>query len=192
VLSGISDADDGVESVNLPFVFQWRGQVNYTRVEVNSNGAVFPDGDHRFGTTETYPVELGGNYEIPRIAVWQQDLDPRKGGNIFVAMVDGVFVISWEGIPQYGGLAENGLNFQVALHPGGNIEIRWGDGNPPTNAASGASGIEDDAAGMAVPATRFPFGDETNGGVSATFPSNQCRIFVVSSSMGNYTEWPWT
>jgi Leucine-rich repeat (LRR) protein len=194
VLSNISNTDDGAESVNLPFVFIWRGLVNYTQVEVHSNGAVFPGGDrsnaYSYGA---FPVKLGIGYSVPRIAAWQQDLNPSIAGNIYGANVDGVFVISWEGVPQHGGLPENGVNFQVALHPGGNIEIRWGDGNPPTNRDTrGASGIEDDTVGMAVPATRFPFGDETNGGVSATFPSNQCRIFVVSTVMGIYTEWLWT
>ena len=194
MLSNISNTDDGAESVNLPFVFIWRGLVNYTQVEVHSNGAVFPGGDrsnaYSYGA---FPVKLGIGYSVPRIAAWQQDLNPSIAGNIYGANVDGVFVISWEGVPQHGGLPENGVNFQVALHPGGNIEIRWGDGNPPTNRDTrGASGIEDDTVGMAVPATRFPFGDETNGGVSATFPSNQCRIFVVSTVMGIYTEWLWT
>ena len=137
-------------------------------------------------------VELGGIYSIPRIAVWQQDLDPRIAGNIYVANMDGVSVISWEGVPQYGRLPENGVNFQVALHPDGNIEMRWDDGNPPTDFyARGASGIEDDAAGVVVPTSRFPFGNETNGGVAASFPSNQCRTFVVTA-IGNYTKWPWT
>ena len=191
VLSNISNVLDGAQSVNLPFVFKWRGQVNHTQVVVNSNGAVFPSGDQSGAQAyELHPVELGGSYSIPRIAVWQQDLDPSIAGNIYVANVDGVFVISWEVVPHYDGLPENGLNFQVALHPGGNIEIRWGDGNPLINQNTrGASGIEDDAAGVAVPATRFPFGDETYGaGVSGTFPSNQCRIFLVSAAMGNYTE----
>ena len=130
-----------------------------------------------------FPVEVGGEYSIPYIAVWQQNLNPSIAGNIYVANVDDV------------GLPNNGLNFQLALHPGGAVEIRWGDGNPPTNifAADGAAGIEDDAAGMTVPATctRFPFGNEANSGAAETFPSNQCRIFIVTA-MGNYTEWPWT
>ena len=101
-------------------------------------------------------------------------------------------MVAAEGVPHFGELPENGLNFQVALHPGGAIEIRWGDGNPPTYAASGAAGIEDDVAEVAVPATRFPFGNETFGGVAETFPSNQCRIFIVSTAIGNYIKWPWT
>jgi hypothetical protein len=177
VLTNISNTGDGVERANLPFVFQWRGQVNYTQVSVNSNGYVFPGN------------VAGSSF----IVVWYQRLNPIVAGNIYVANMDGVFVISWEGVPQWVGLPENGLNFQVALHPGGNVEIRWGDGNPPANAIYGASGIEDDAAGMTVPATRFPFSNEAySAGVSETFPSNQCRIFIVSTAMGNYTEWPWT
>ena len=79
-----------------------------------------------------------------------------------------------------------------AFDPGSAIEIRWGNGNPPTNAASGASGIEDDIAGVAVPATRFPFGNETNGGVAASFTSNQCRRIFIVTANDYYTEWPWT
>ena len=193
MLTNISDTDDGVESVNLPFVFQWRGQVNYTQVEVRSNGAVFPGGNHSdVANFFAYPVKVGGVYSIPRIAVWQQDLDPRVAGNIHVAIVDGVLVISWKGVPQFGGLPENGLNFQVALHPGGNIEIHWSDGNPPTDQDTfGFAGIKDEA-GVAVPATRFPFGNEAyDAGIVPSFPSNQCRIFVAAA-MGNYTELPST
>ena len=174
MLSDISNIDDGVEIANLPFVFQWRGQDNYRQVLVSSNGYV-------------YPGNVGGSSYID---VWHQDLDPRIAGNIYVANVDGVFVISWEGVPQYGGLPENGLNFQVALYPGGNIEIRWGDGNPPTNRdASGAARIKVEA-GVSVSATRFPFGNDADGnGYAPSFPSNQCRIFVATA-LGNYIELP--
>ena len=190
MLSNISNVLDGAQSVNLPFVFKWRGQVNHTQVVVNSNGAVFPSGDQSGAQAyELHPVELGGSYSIPRIAVWQQDLNPSASGKIYVANVDGVFVISWEGVPHINAwFYEDGLNFQVALHAGGNIEIRWGDGNPIED-VSGAAGIEDDAAGVAVPATRFSFGDETSGGVAASFPSNQCRAFAVTAT-GNYAELP--
>ena len=119
-------------------------------------------------------------------------MDPSIAGNIYVANVDGVFVISWEGVPQSnGGLPENGLNFQVALHSGGNVEIRWGDGNPPTDRnASGGAGILDVSAGVEVSATRFPFGSETySNGVAPSSLSNHCRIFVVSA-MSTYTELP--
>ena len=188
MLFDISNTDDGTESVTLPFLFQWRGQVNYTQVLVDSNGAVFPRGDRSDAESyQLHPVELGGSYSVPRIAVWQQDLDPSIAGNIYVAIVDGVFVISWEGVPHIDGLPDNGLNFQVALHAGGNIEIRWGDGNP--NEDVGTAGIEDDAAGVTVPATGFLFDNETNGGVAASFPSNQCRSFAVIAT-GNYAELP--
>ena len=175
MLSDISNIDNGVEIVNLPFVFQWRGQVNYTQVSVNSNGYVYP----------------GNGFGSSYIGVWQQDLDPRIAGNIYVANVDGVFVISWEGVPQNCGLPENGRNFQVALYPGGNIEIRWGDGNPPTDRdARGFAGIFDESAGVVVPATRFPFGNNADGnGRAPSFPSNQCRTFVATA-MGNYIELP--
>ena len=117
-------------------------------------------------------------------------MDPSVAGDIYFAIVDGVFVISWESVPQYGGLPENGLSFQVALYPGGNIEIRWGDGNPPTDRdASGGAGIVDESAGVLVPATRFPFGNADGAGRAPSFPSNQCRTFVATA-MGNYIELP--
>ena len=153
-----------------------------SQLVVDNNGAVF------LGNV----TELGDLYNLTGSVVWYQDLDPSIAGNIYVANVDGVFVVSWEGVPQhYGGLPENGLNFQVALHPGGNIEMRWGDGNPPTDQdTAGSAGIRDRAAGVLVPATRFPFFYEADGiGYAASFPSNQCRMFVVTT-MGNYTEWP--
>jgi hypothetical protein len=187
VLSDISVIDDGYEIVNLPFAFQWRGQVNYIQVVVDSNGLVYPGNVTKLGDMHSLAL-------FQFIGVWWQDLVPSIAGNIYVANVDGVFVISWEGVPQYdGGLPDNSLNFQVALHPGGNIEIRWGDGNPPIDRdTSGRVGIFDDAAGVAVPATRFSFDNEAYGaGFSARFPSNQCQIFVVTA-VGNYIEWLWT
>ena len=117
-------------------------------------------------------------------------MDPSVAGDIYFAIVDGVFVISWESVPQYDGMVKNGLNFQVALHAGGNIEIRWGDGNPPTDFdASGVAGIEDDGVGVAVYPTDFPFGNEKDFGVAASFPFNQCRAFVVTAT-SNYAESP--
>ena len=102
---------------------------------MESDGAVFPSGGQSDAEPcQLHPVESGGSYSIPHIVVWHRDLDPSTHGKIYVANVDGVFVISWEGVPQTllpAGLPENGPNFQVALHPGGNIGIRWGDGNPP-------------------------------------------------------------
>ena len=73
----------GLRGVNLSFVFQWWGQVNYTQVEVNSNGAVFLSGDRADAESyQLHPVELGGSYSIPLriIAVWQQDLNPSSLG----------------------------------------------------------------------------------------------------------------
>ena len=165
-----------VESVNLPFVFQWRGQVNYTQVVVKSNSYVYPG-----SIEESLFIDIG-----------YQDFDPSIVGNIYAADVDGVFVILWEGVPQNGGLPENGLNLQVTLYPGGNIEICWGNGNPPTDQdAFGFAGIRDEA-GVVVPATRFPFDNDAYGfGAAPSFPSNQCQTFVVTA-MGNYTELPWT
>ena len=101
-------------------------------------------------------------------------------------------MVAAEGVPHFGELPENGLNFQVALHPGGAIEIRWGDGNPPTGVdTSGGSGIADDAEGITVYPTGFPFSNDLNGPLASSFPSNQCRTFVVTAT-GNYTEWPWS
>ena len=122
--------------------------------------------------------------------MWHQDLDdPSIAGNIYVANVDGIFVISWEeGVPKYRGMVENDLNFQVAHHADGAII------NPPTyrDTTRGAAGVEDDGAGVAVCPTGFPFGNETNGGVAASFTSNQCRRIFIVTANDYYTEWPWT
>ena len=152
-----------------------------SQLVVDNNGAVF------LGNV----TELGDLYNLTGSVVWYQDLDPSIANKIYVANVDGVLVISWEGVPQNCGLPENGRNFQVALYPGGNIEIRWGDGNPPTDRdARGFAGIFDESAGVVVPATRFPFGNNADGnGRAPSFPSNQCRTFVATA-LGNYIELP--
>lgn len=130
----LSDKDDGVELVDLPFVFMWPGFLKPTRISVTTNGVVFlVTGIFPFGTVDgccdPSPIDLGGvpHFGDPRIAVAHARLDARINGSIYASEISsGAFVVSWEGVPFRGDGPENGLNFQVLLYANGKVEMRWG------------------------------------------------------------------
>jgi hypothetical protein len=129
---GISEEDEGIELVALPFLFDWRGTGDngYNNVVVVSNGVVYLGTDTYFSTgcCEAFPIAADDIQAVPRIAVAQGDWNPALTGAIYTAMVGEAFVISWEGVPEYAGISELPFNFQVALYANGVIELRWGEG----------------------------------------------------------------
>jgi len=167
--------EGGWTYVDLPFVFQWRGQSDHTHITVTSNGVIWVGITKKAGGCSANPVELGNGYqEDKRIAVAQEWLDA-SSGSIYVKAVGNAFVVSWEDVHHSKGPARYGLNFQAVLFRDGRVELRWGEGNPPSD-RSVAAGIEEDEASVAVPASGGPFDD---GGVTApgTWPTGQCRAF---------------
>jgi len=175
-------------SLIFPFVFHWRGQSNHTSVTVTTNGVIWVDVvPSNTGKSSGVPVVLGGRYRMERrIAVAQDNLDPSIAGSIFVATTvgdDELFVVSWDGVPHKHSSARNGLNFQATLFRYGRVELRWGEGSLPPGEKI-AAGIEDDEAGVAVPASGETFED---GGVTApgTWPTNRCQA-IVPDGKGRY------
>lgn len=180
----ISGQDDAILGVDLPFSFSWRGEVEYTRVTVATNGVLFPGVNNvDDGCCVPEPITIFGRYLIPRISVAQTDIAP--SGRLYTAHIDDAFIISWEGVFEFGMTRQNALNFQAVLFENGNVELRWGQGNPVVGHF--AAGLEDEPAGVIVPATGFPFDGSLGAGVSTRWPQNQCRVFEVSNN-GMYTE----
>mmetsp|Transcript_31385 Transcript_31385/g.35702 ORF Transcript_31385/g.35702 Transcript_31385/m.35702 type:complete len:381 (-) Transcript_31385:26-1168(-) len=187
----ITNLDDGVETVELPFNFTWRYDEDFSNITISTNGVIFlgdtADTSVILGVT---PIEISNSSQVPWISVAKEDLNPTTAGSIYTKEErDGnSFIVSWENIPHWIGNATNGLYFQAALFIDGRIEFRWGDGNPPKGSQI-ASGLRDDrGSGIAIPTTRYPFEDK---GVttSGTWPSNMCRTFVPPSwRNGSYKE----
>lgn len=181
---GISRTDGAVQVVNLPFSFNWRGQVEYSAVTVSSNGDVFPGPDgFDGGCCVPIPIQIFGRHSIARIATAQADFGS-SFGLIYTAQVENAFVISWEGVVLFNEGPQNAVNFQVSLFENGNVELRWGEGNSLDGRF--AAGLEDDPVGVLVPATGPPFDGSSGAGISSQWPRNQCRLFVVVN--GGYTE----
>jgi len=183
----ISDIDDGVDIVRLPFAFAWGGLLNFTHVTIASNGVIFLGNTTEDGCCSPFPIQLNGEYEEERrIAVAQSDLDPGDGGFVYTGIVGDAFVASWEGVPPYRSGAEYGLHFQAVLFTSGVIELRWGEGNV-TSDYQFAAGLEDDKAGIVVPATGDPFLDNSGQTRRGIWPRDQCRNFFPNAG-GSYLE----
>jgi uncharacterized protein (TIGR03437 family) len=113
--------DDDSTRVPLPFAFPFFGG-SYQQIFVNSDGNLtFGAGDTAISDRSLGRVAAGP----PRIAGLFMDLDPtRNPGAVRVLSEPGRFVVSWDGVPQYGasGRAET---FQIRLYPTGRIEFAY-------------------------------------------------------------------
>ena len=122
------------------------------------------------------PIAPGGSGDavITRIAVAQEDLDPRYGGGVYVKQaVDGNSVtISWENVPFFGSSGTL-VNAQATLHKTGSVTFCYGSGNSGSNSI--AAGLEDDEFNLTFP---MPLSGFNAGGVSSSFPQNSCACFV--------------
>ena len=178
ILNTISNCDDCTELVALPFTFSWWGDTPITDVQVSSNGQINIDStDTGSNCCSADPVEVGGAYTNPRIAVAQEDLDPGDAGEVYTLDTGTSFIVEYNTVfwPNVGT-----VNAQVEMFPNGNVELRWGSGDTAgTNSI--AAGVEDDTRSVpaATPATGSPF---TAGGVTDTFPTGQCRLFTAPAA----------
>jgi len=187
----ISDEDDGLEIVRLPFEFSWRGlpALNFTHVTVTSNGVMFVGNSTSNGCCSPDAIALDGPYqEEKRIAIAQTDLNPASKGTIYTGVLGDAIVVSWEGVPRFRPhlSTEFGLYFQISLRSCGEIELRWGEGDADPRDQF-AAGIQDAEAGIAVPVTGDPFLENLGRTREGTWPRDQCRKFVPDAD-GNYLE----
>ncbi len=111
--------DDDFVNVSLPFDFPFCG-TDYSSVFVGSNGFL----TFRIGDTnpiESVPQLLSGP---PRIAALWHDLNPSAGGSIEAEEVDGNFVITYEGVPEFPAVGSN--DFAIILRPDGSFAFNYG------------------------------------------------------------------
>ncbi len=177
-LATVSGCDDCTELVNLPFSFSWFYDTPINAVQVSSNGQInidSTDTDNNCCTPD--PVEVGGAYTEPRIAVAQEDLNPSSGGTIFALDTGNSFIIEYSNVVFFSD--DGNVEAQVELFPAGDVEIRWG--NLTSVDDNIAVGLEDDTRAMpgATPAAGAPF---LAGGIAdfTALPANSCRRFTTA------------
>jgi hypothetical protein len=111
---------DDARAVDLPFSFPFYG-ARYARVFVHA------DGNLTFTAADAGPAERSMGRFLsgpPRIGAFFADLDPSRGGNVSARLGPDRVVFSWSDVP--GGAQINRNSFQVALLPGGDIELVYG------------------------------------------------------------------
>ena len=139
---------NGQADVALPWNFPFYA-ASYNVVSVSANGALrFQNGATVAGTNQPIPSATGN---IPDIAVFWDFLDPSVGGAVrwYDDTTNNRFIISWEGIPHFGGIGA--VSFQAHLYPDGGVRMHWDDtsfGNAIyDDGASATIGIQDVAGG---------------------------------------------
>lgn len=113
-------ADDGVVSLELPFVFTFYG-TDYTEVQASSNGNLqFGNGNAWFlnSCLSDGPMPDMGDM----IAPYWDDLDLTLAGYLETAVVGEaphrIFVVEWDDVPRYGDNPDDRVTFSVQLFEG--------------------------------------------------------------------------
>jgi len=118
----LSLGDDATTEEALAFGFGFYG-ASRSSVFVNSDGNLsFTRGDDA-STDRALGRVLGGP---PRAALFFADLDPTKGGAIFVSSAASAFSVTWCGVPDFDNTGR--VTAQATLLPGGSVEMRFDSG----------------------------------------------------------------
>jgi hypothetical protein len=143
---GLGD-DDTTAVIPIGFGFPFYENV-YTELIFSSNGIITFGSGSKIRTNSSMPDTAQPNNMI---AMWWDDLDPRKGGNIYYYYdsANNRFIISFIEIRNYYSTTGTGsLTFQVILQSNGKIYLQYDIMNPGVDAdsLSGATiGIENSA-----------------------------------------------
>ena len=114
-------AADGVLEVGLPFGFPFFG-TRYETVFVHA------DGNLSFGSPDPGPADRGLPRFLagpPRVAPFFADLDPSRGGIVSAQLLADRASFVWRGVSGAGQI--NGNTFAAVLHPGGAVDLVWGE-----------------------------------------------------------------
>jgi hypothetical protein len=117
--TAISMMDDDSFMVPIGFTFPFADQT-WTDVHIGSNGYL------TFGTADfSWEDSLYMHFQLPRISGLMTDLNPDLAGEIRVQQGPlGSLVVSWIGVPLYGGFQYD-VDMQILLHQDGAVEIAW-------------------------------------------------------------------
>ncbi len=110
--------DDDTSEENLGFAFPFFGSARAS-LFVNSDGNLtFGRGDVSTDARSLGRVLAGA----PRIAPFFADLDPAKGGGVFVSAAPDAFTVTWCEVPDFD--ATGKVTAQASLLPTGAVEVR--------------------------------------------------------------------
>ncbi len=92
--------------------------VNGSTFHVGSNGYVtFREGDR------DYSESLTDHFDTMRLSAYFTDLDPSSGGSVSWKQAEGSVVVTWENVPDFGGVGSN--TFQLEMYDDGGIRFAW-------------------------------------------------------------------
>ncbi|MBI5849827.1 MAG: hypothetical protein HZB39_02130 [Planctomycetes bacterium] len=115
--------DDAVaQNLVLGFNFPFAGGTS-SAIDVASNGSIWvqPSPNNHSRCCFGDPTALVS--EGPSINPFWMDLDPSSGGAVWFNTFPGRAVITWDNVPEYGGVI--GMTFQVQLLADGSITFWW-------------------------------------------------------------------
>jgi hypothetical protein len=116
--------DEATSAIAIGFGFPFYDSV-YSQLYIGSNGVVAFDEGISSRSNTSLPT---GSF-TSLIAMWWDDLDPRKGGNIYhyYDAANERFIVSYADIRFYSGASGTGsLSFQVILNADGGIRLQYG------------------------------------------------------------------
>ncbi len=115
--------DDSFAIVNLPFAFNFYGELK-TSVLVCSNGYLTFGDDGTDFSNDPIPDQVDPN---DLIAVFWDDLNPDASGQVYYYYDEenGRFIVEWSGVPHY--YNEGSYTFEVILYPDGHIIMQYKD-----------------------------------------------------------------
>jgi hypothetical protein len=115
----LSLGDDDYELVQLNgpetvFIFN----SSFASFYVGSNGYItFTEGDN------DHAESLSEHFELKRISVLFEDLNPSNGGMVSWKELADRAVVTWENVPEYG--SDNSNTFQIEMFFDGRIQLSW-------------------------------------------------------------------
>ena len=125
--------DDDSFAATVPFTFPFYGSAQ-SQAFVNSDGNVTFGAEDRASSARDVSRLLTGP---PRVAPFLADLDPSKGGRIFLQTASNEFTVTWCNVRGFDSIDR--ATIQVTLLPDGSIEEKFADTTTLGDAVVGAS-----------------------------------------------------
>ena len=181
--------DASTDALALGFSFPFFGE-NYTALFVNSNGyatfgTVSSFGDfNSSGATDLSTVLDRMAEGLPRIAALWNDLDSTAGGGVFFNTLPGRVLITWNAVPRFGAPGTS-YTFQLALFPGGLIQLTYGSISPPSTDPIFGGFLVGISPGSSASVLTTTLDLHTGSGGSASAYPNQEPLVQVFGGMPN-------
>lgn len=187
-LSYLSSQDDGTEKVDLGFPFRWLGGTStINTIRISSNGQININSND--SSDNCCRADAIGNYNKPRIAIAQEDLNLRTAGDVYIKKSIDSIVISFENNVEFLDYYEDStdmVNAQAELFSDGRVTICYGPGSisGSNKMSAGIEGGENDniysETQVVSPLHGAPF-DEN--GIATTWPTTgQCYCFFPGAN----------